>query len=50
MFKRLLQTPPDPTTIIIRSIVGAIFLSEGLQKFIYPAMRGTGRFEKDENS
>ena len=26
-------------------MVGAVFLSEGLQKFIFPAMRGVGRFE-----
>ena len=27
-------------------MAGAVFLSEGIQKFIYPAMRGPGRFEK----
>jgi uncharacterized membrane protein YphA (DoxX/SURF4 family) len=27
-------------------MVGAVFLTEGLQKFIYPALRGPGRFEK----
>lgn len=30
---------------LIRLMVGAVFLSEGLQKFIYPAARGPGRFE-----
>ncbi|MGI8599456.1 MAG: DoxX family protein, partial [Chitinophagaceae bacterium] len=33
-------------TIIIRFMVGFIFLSEGLQKLIFPALRGSGRFEK----
>lgn len=27
-------------------MVGTVFLSEGIQKFLYPAMRGPGRFEK----
>jgi uncharacterized membrane protein YphA (DoxX/SURF4 family) len=31
---------------LIRLMVGAVFLTEGLQKFIYPALRGPGRFEK----
>ena len=26
-------------------MVGAVFLSEGIQKYLYPAIRGTGRFE-----
>jgi len=26
-------------------MVGIVFLSEGIQKFLYPATRGTGRFE-----
>lgn len=31
--------------LLIRLMVGAVFLTEGLQKFIYPATRGPGRFE-----
>jgi len=27
-------------------MVGAVFLSEGIQKFLFPAARGIGRFEK----
>lgn len=27
-------------------MVGAVFLSEGIQKFLYPEIRGAGRFEK----
>lgn len=27
-------------------MVGVVFLSEGIQKFIFPAVRGAGRFEK----
>lgn len=32
--------------IIIRLIVGAVFLSEGIQKFLFPATLGIGRFTK----
>jgi uncharacterized membrane protein YphA (DoxX/SURF4 family) len=27
-------------------MVGAVFLSEGIQKFLFPDLRGAGRFEK----
>lgn len=27
-------------------MVGVVFLSEGIQKFLFPGSRGTGRFEK----
>lgn len=33
-------------TVLIRLMVGAVFFTEGLQKFLYPALRGAGRFEK----
>lgn len=33
-------------TLLLRLMVGPVFLFEGLQKFIYPAVRGAGRFEK----
>lgn len=32
--------------IIIRIIVGLIFLSEGVQKYLFPELLGTGRFFK----
>lgn len=32
-------------TPLIRIMVGAVFLAEGIQKFLYPGMRGPGRFE-----
>ncbi|MBP0611443.1 DoxX family protein [Chryseobacterium sp. cx-311] len=46
MFKRLIYTDHSPTTLLIRLMVGAVFLSEGLQKFLFPGVRGAGRFEK----
>lgn len=43
--QQLLKTDGSKTTILIRLMVGAVFLSEGIQKFLYPAQRGIGRFE-----
>lgn len=34
--------------ILIRFYVGAVFLFEGIQKFLYPDQLGTGRFDKAE--
>jgi uncharacterized membrane protein YphA (DoxX/SURF4 family) len=33
-------------TILIRLIVGGVFLSEGIQKFLFPDALGVGRFAK----
>jgi len=32
--------------ILIRMLVGLVFLSEGIQKFLFPAADGAGRFAK----
>lgn len=41
-----IQTDDSRTTILIRFMVGSVFLSEGIQKFLFPLTRGAGRFEK----
>ncbi|KRD12089.1 DoxX family protein [Flavobacterium sp. Root901] len=46
MFRKIINTNNSKTTIIIRLMVGAVFFSEGVQKFLFPAIRGAGRFEK----
>ena len=46
MIQKIISTDTSKTTIIIRIMVGTVFLSEGIQKFLYPATRGIGRFEK----
>ena len=46
MIQKLIKTDNSITTVIIRIMVGLVFLSEGIQKFIFPAIRGAGRFEK----
>ena len=45
MLKKFLQTDNAKTTLLIRLMTGAVFLSEGIQKFLFPALRGAGRFE-----
>lgn len=40
------QTDNSSTTIIIRLMVGAVFLSEGIQKFLFADKLGAGRFAK----
>ena len=45
MKNSILYTQSTPA-IIPRLIVGLVFLSEGIQKFIYPELVGTGRFTK----
>jgi putative oxidoreductase len=44
--KHVLTTNASAAVIIIRLMVGAVFLSEGIQKFMFPAEVGSGRFEK----
>jgi putative oxidoreductase len=44
MLKKLLQADPSRGNILIRLMVGGVFLSEGIQKIIFPAAQGAGRF------
>ncbi len=44
--KKLVSAVPDRSIIIIRMMIGAVFLSEGLQKFLFAAELGAGRFAK----
>lgn len=46
MLKKVIFTDNAGTTILLRLMVGAVFLSEGIQKFLFPDTRGAGRFEK----
>jgi putative oxidoreductase len=46
MFAKLISTSNEKTTILIRLMVGAVFLSEGIQKFLFPGSLGAGRFKK----
>ena len=46
MLKNIIRSDSSKTTILIRLMVGMVFLSEGIQKFLFPEIRGAGRFEK----
>ena len=45
-FNKIISTDTAATTILIRLMVGAVFLSEGIQKFLFADKLGAGRFEK----
>jgi uncharacterized membrane protein YphA (DoxX/SURF4 family) len=44
--KRLLSSDAPAATLLIRILVGAVFLSEGIQKFLFPTELGVGRFTR----
>jgi putative oxidoreductase len=46
MFLTFLSTRARPSVILIRLLVGWVFVSEGIQKFLYPDALGAGRFAK----
>ncbi len=45
MKQKITKTTNDKFIILIRLLVGIVFLSEGIQKFVFPETRGAGRFE-----
>lgn len=46
MWKRVMRTNGSAAIVLIRLLVGAVFVSEGLQKFLFPDQLGVGRFLK----
>lgn len=42
----IFDTDNSKTTILVRLMVGVIFFSEGIQKFLFPDTLGAGRFAK----
>ena len=46
MIPKTMATSAPAATILVRLLVGAVFLSEGIQKFLFPAALGVGRFVK----
>ena len=46
LLPRLLATHAHAATFFVRLAVGWVFLSEGIQKFLFPAELGEGRFVK----
>ena len=43
---KILATINDKRSILIRLIVGLVFLTEGIQKYLFPELLGTDRFLK----
>lgn len=43
---RMLQTEAPPATLLIRFVVGVVFASEGIQKFLLADAQGAGRFAR----
>lgn len=46
MIKRITATNAPAATILVRLMVGSVFLSEGIQKFVFPKDLGVGRFDR----
>jgi putative oxidoreductase len=45
-FERIASTRAPAAVVLIRIMVGAVFTSEGIQKFLFPNDVGAGRFAK----
>jgi len=45
-FHKLLSTHAPAAVILVRLIVGGVFLTEGIQKFLFAGELGVGRFTK----
>src|ERR1019366_1693408 len=46
LFLRIVTTNAPAAVLLIRLLVGGVFLSEGIQKFLFPEDLGVGRFVK----
>jgi putative oxidoreductase len=46
LLQRIVSTDVPPAAILIHLLVGAVFLSEGIQKFLFPDNLGVERFVK----
>jgi uncharacterized membrane protein YphA (DoxX/SURF4 family) len=46
MWKTSIRTSAPSASLLIRLMVGGVFLSEGIQKFLFPDQLGAGRFLK----
>ena len=44
--RRLFLTNAPAATVLVRILIGGVFVSEGIQKFLYPAELAAGRFAK----
>jgi uncharacterized membrane protein YphA (DoxX/SURF4 family) len=49
LFEKSLRSVQPGAVVLVRLLVGAVFFSEGIQKFLFPATLGVGRFTKIGN-
>ena len=45
-FQKIVRTSAPAATILIRLVVGSVFFTEGIQKFLFPGEVGAARFAK----
>ena len=45
-WRKLLASDAPPAVFLVRLLIGGVFLSEGIQKFLFADTLGTGRFVK----
>jgi putative oxidoreductase len=46
LFDRIVTSSAPRSVMLVRLVVGGVFLSEGVQKFLFPDALGVGRFVK----
>lgn len=46
LYRQMIATNAPAAVVLIRLVVGGVFLSEGIQKFIFTDALGVGRFAK----
>src|SRR5215831_11076218 len=46
VYRRIIETHAPAAVILIRLVAGGVFLSEGIQKFLFADENGSGRFAK----
>jgi uncharacterized membrane protein YphA (DoxX/SURF4 family) len=46
VYQKIMETYAPAAAILIRLMVGGVFLAEGIQKFLFPNEVGAGRFTK----
>lgn len=46
MWTKLIATNESAAVVLVRLMVGGVFLSEGIQKFLFPDQLGVGRFTR----
>jgi putative oxidoreductase len=44
MLRRVIESKAPSAVLLIRIMVAAVFISEGIQKFLFPGQLGPGRF------